>query len=172
MLAAVGIAAFFFPVGLGMPRQLVETAIATRATWISGSVLAALLVFASLLMGARSRLHWVLLELVFMGGPAIWLIGNAVSQWQNQHLDVSAPQTREVRIDMKHIEHSSKSTHYYLDISGWPDPRVEKRLSVTAALFNEIPGTPACAHIVWHAGSLRDPWISSLAPSTCGDLER
>jgi hypothetical protein len=112
VLAAVGIAAFFFPVGLGMPRQLVETAIATRATWISGSVLAALLVFASLLMGARSRLHWVLLELVFMGGPAIWLIGNAVSQWQNQQFDVSPPQTREVRIDRKHVEHSRRSTHY------------------------------------------------------------
>ncbi len=171
VLGALGFAAFLWPRGVGLPRQLVVDEITTHALQLSGVACATLAFAAWALMGRRSRLHWVMLELLLVGAPGVWFIAAAASEQQNQRYDVSRSETREVHVDRQYMEKGSKGRkHYYLSISDWPDARVSPTQQVPDWLYGEFHA-PGCAHVVWHAGSLGDPWISELSPSTCGDLE-
>jgi hypothetical protein len=164
VIGIAGILAFFWGEGIGLPRQLVYTAIESRATSLTVIVAATLLALLILFIGRSSRTHLVLIEILLVALPGAWMSGRVLYTLENERLDRSPPTVHLARVADLYT-HRGRSTSYYLVVDRWPDERFDRTLQVRAALYQRLqPGL--CTRFDLHPGYFGDPWLSAIEPDT------
>jgi Tfp pilus assembly protein PilF len=167
-LGILGIAAYFWEGGLGVPRQVVDDILEVRGALTAAVVGALLLALLFTTLRRASYTHLVLAEVVLVGIPGAWILGHAGQTWANQAWDLSTGSIHQLTVWDKRVTRSRRRRSYHLELRGWPDIRADRSLQVSSSLFESVkPGD--CLEIRWRAGYYGDPWIESWVPrEACG----
>lgn len=166
-LGIVGIVAFFWSMGPGLPIQLEYDEIEKRAGVFAGIALVMFLGLLVSLLGRTSRTHLVLLEILLVGTPGAWFTGRTMVTINNQWHDKAPAAVHNTRIVDAYVRRSRRSTSYYIVVERWPDSIVEStRLQVRPWVYNRL-ARGGCADFEMHAGLYGDAWIARIRAAPC-----
>lgn len=166
VLGLAGIVAFFFSGGSGEHRQLLFTNTVLWTIGITLAIVAVVIPAFIAIMRKSSRTHLLLFEIVVVGIPGVAGLVFAVACWVNRHEETMPAVQQIVHIQDRYTTTGRRGRINHHLVVGWPDPRVDKELGVSATVYHQYD-TTRCAQVAWHYGYFNDPFLAGMRPVPC-----
>ena len=144
------------------------------AAGITVGVVGLLLLATFTWLRSTPHTHAVLLDVLLAAAPGCWAIANGGATLYNEKLDQGAPQSLPVQVLYTEKTRGRRSTHYYLHVERWPDPRGDRSVRIDKAEYDWMERS-SCITVKWHAGRVGDGWVSGYqrgCPNNEAEVEK
>lgn len=151
--------------GTRLPRALLFEHIHARALQTALLLLVIAVPGVLWLLGRRARTHFVIAALLFVTAPGAWCAAAAYFERTNNRGAVPATPFLAQVTDLRREQRKNRYT-YRVEFAAMPDPRMSRRLSVSAGLWQQL-AIGQCVNLDIRSGTLGDPWLAGIEAASC-----